>query len=143
MSKSKTFEILTLSIILLYGSLLNVFSQAIEIGNDHNKYFKISGNITSNDGMCLHVVAIGQEEDKNGYKQDEVERFINWFGSGETQGEFAAEFASLPANQKALEMTDPEVLEAYEAIPPQELDWLFVRDNISQWVEKIELEYMP
>ncbi|MCC3266775.1 extracellular solute-binding protein [Arthrobacter gengyunqii] len=76
-------------------------------------------------------------------KQDEVERFINWFGSGETQGAFAAEFASLPANQKALEMTDPEVLAAYESIPPQELDWLFIRDNISQWVEKIELEYMP
>ncbi|MCC9195450.1 extracellular solute-binding protein [Arthrobacter sp. zg-Y820] len=75
--------------------------------------------------------------------QTEAERFIDWFGSGETQGAFAAEFASLPANQKALEMTDPEVLEAYEAIPPQEMDWLFVRDNISAWVEKIELEYMP
>ena len=76
-------------------------------------------------------------------KKDEVQRFINWFGSGETQGAFAAEFASLPANQLALEKTDPEVLEAYEAIPPQELDWLFIRDNMPQWVEKIELEYMP
>lgn len=76
-------------------------------------------------------------------KKEEVERFINWFGSGEVQGDFAAEFASLPANQKALEKTDPEVLTSYEAIPPQELDWLFIRDNISQWVEKIELEYMP
>ena len=40
-------------------------------------------------------------------------------------------------------MTDPEVLAAYDAIPPQDMDWEFVRDNISQWVEKIELEYMP
>ena len=76
-------------------------------------------------------------------QQDEVERFINWFGSGETQGAFAAEFASLPANEEALEMTDPEVIDAYAAIPPQEMDWEFIRDNISAWVEKIELEYMP
>lgn len=32
---------------------------------------EMDGNITSKDGMCLHVVAIGQAEDKNGYKQDE------------------------------------------------------------------------
>ena len=76
-------------------------------------------------------------------KQSEVERFINWFGSGDVQGAFAVEFKSLPANQKAIEMTDPEVLAAYDAIPPQDMDWEFVRDNISQWVEKIELEYMP
>ena len=65
MSKSKTFEILTLSIILLYGSLLNVFSQAIEIGNDHNKYFKISGNITSNDGPIPYAYVSIEELQMN------------------------------------------------------------------------------
>lgn len=65
MSKSKTFEILTLSIMLLFGSLLNVFSQAIEIGNDHNKYFKISGNITSNDGPIPYAYVSIEELQMN------------------------------------------------------------------------------
>ncbi|MBG6180436.1 extracellular solute-binding protein [Arthrobacter sp. CAN_A1] len=76
-------------------------------------------------------------------KQEETQRFIDWFGSAEVQGGFAQEFSTLPANEGALEMADPAVLEQYESLPPQDLDWEFIRDNISPWVEKIELEYMP
>ncbi|MHA7276054.1 extracellular solute-binding protein [Arthrobacter sp. Hz1] len=76
-------------------------------------------------------------------KQDEAQRFIDWFGSAAVQGGFAQEFSTLPANEDALEMADPAVLEQYESLPPQDLDWEFIRDNISPWVEKIELEYMP
>ncbi|MEE1063179.1 MAG: carboxypeptidase-like regulatory domain-containing protein, partial [Paludibacteraceae bacterium] len=65
MSKSKTFEILTLSIVLFFGSLLNVFSQAIENGNDHNKYYKISGNITSNDGPIPYAYVSIEELQMN------------------------------------------------------------------------------
>ena len=65
MSKSKTFEILTLSIVLFFGSLLNVFSQAIENGNNHNKYYKISGNITSNDGPIPYAYVSIEELQMN------------------------------------------------------------------------------
>ena len=65
MSNYKTLEILTLSIILLYGSLLNVFSQAIENGNNHNKYYKISGNITSNDGPIPYAYVSIEELQMN------------------------------------------------------------------------------
>ena len=64
MSNYKTLEILTLSIILLYGSLLNVFSQAIENGNNHNKYYKISGNITSNDGPIPYAYVSIEQDDR-------------------------------------------------------------------------------
>lgn len=76
-------------------------------------------------------------------KQELAEQFIDWFGSAEVQGEFAAEFSAYPVNTEALAQALPEVVERMESLPRQEIDWAFTRENISQWVEKTELEYLP
>jgi iron(III) transport system substrate-binding protein len=36
----------------------------------------------------------------------------------------------------------PEVVEFFNTLKQQDIDWNFVQENIGSWVEKIELEYM-
>jgi iron(III) transport system substrate-binding protein len=76
-------------------------------------------------------------------KQDQAEKFIDWFGSAEVQGEFAQEFAAYPVNEKARAEALPEVIELIDSLEKQDIDYGFVRENISAWVEKTELEYLP
>jgi len=76
-------------------------------------------------------------------KTEQAQEFIDWFGSAEVQGEFAAEFSAYPVNETARAQALPEVVTLIESLPKQDIDFAFVRENISGWVEKTELEYLP
>lgn len=76
-------------------------------------------------------------------KQTQAEEFIDWFGSAEVQGEFAQEFSAYPVNETARAEALPEVIELIDSLEKQDIDYGFVRENISAWVEKTELEYLP
>lgn len=76
-------------------------------------------------------------------RQETAEEFIDWFGSAEVQGEFAAEFAAYPVNEGAKAKALPEVAEMMESLPKQDIDWALTRERIGEWVEKTELEYLP
>lgn len=79
----------------------------------------------------------------NGTKNlEEAQRFVNWFGSAEVQGEWAQQFSTLPANEKAVPMAN-EFNQEIAKIPAQDIDWTLVAQNIDAWCEKILLEYMP
>lgn len=79
----------------------------------------------------------------NGTKNmEEAQRFVDWFGSAEIQGEWAQEFSTLPANVNAVGMAD-EFNQEIAKIPAQDIDWSLVSENIDAWCEKITLEYMP
>lgn len=80
---------------------------------------------------------------KGSDNQDEAKKFVDWFGSGEVQGRWAAEFDALPVNEAALAETKPEVVEFDERFTRQDIDYAFVQENLDSWIEKIELEYMP
>ncbi|WP_079913283.1 extracellular solute-binding protein [Paenibacillus sp. 32352] len=71
-----------------------------------------------------------------------AERFVEWMGSAEVQGEFAAKFNAMPANTKAVDKASDSVKALYSSLKAQQLDWGFVADNIGKWVEKIELQIM-
>lgn len=79
----------------------------------------------------------------NGTKnEEEAKRFVEWFGSEQIQGEWAEQFSTLPANEKAVEKVNDFNKQIAE-IPVQQIDWNFVAQNIDEWCEKIELTYMP
>ncbi|HZG83726.1 extracellular solute-binding protein [Paenibacillus sp.] len=79
----------------------------------------------------------------NGTKKLETaQRFVEWMGTAEVQGAFAADFNAMPANTKAAEQANPSVKEMYASLKAQPLDWGFIADNVGQWVEKIELQIM-
>lgn len=75
-------------------------------------------------------------------KMDEALRFVEWFGSAQIQGEWAEQFGTMPANEVAAEKADPKQQDLC-SIPAQDIDWALVAENIDEWCEKIELEYLP
>ncbi|MCF2941841.1 extracellular solute-binding protein [Paenibacillus alkaliterrae] len=75
-------------------------------------------------------------------KQETAERFVEWMGTAEVQGEFAAQFNAMPANTKAAEQANEAVKQLYSTLKAQALDWGLIANNIDQWVEKIELQIM-
>lgn len=74
-------------------------------------------------------------------KQATAERFVDWLGSA-VQGEFAAQFNSMPANTQAAEQANESVKALYASLKPQDLDWAFIAEHMDQWAEKIELQIM-
>ncbi len=75
-------------------------------------------------------------------KKDQAEKFINWFGSADLQGEWAQQFSSMPVNKGAIAKAKPEVVMFHENLKHQDIDWKFAQTNIAGWIEKIELEYV-
>lgn len=71
----------------------------------------------------------------------EAQRFIDWFGSAQIQGEWAEQFSTLPANEYAIDKAN-EFNQYIATIPAQDIDWALVAENIDAWCEKIELTYM-
>ena len=73
---------------------------------------------------------------------EEAQHFVEWFGSAQIQGEWAVEFSTLPANEKAVDKAN-EFNQYIATIPAQNIDWALVAKNIDAWCEKIELTYIP
>lgn len=68
--------------------------------------------------------------------------FANWFGPAALQTEWMEQFGSIPCQPAALEAAPEDVKEFIGKVHPQDLDWGFISENIEQWVEKCELEFM-
>ncbi|MBQ0134158.1 MAG: extracellular solute-binding protein [Clostridiales bacterium] len=108
-----------------------------------NEFGTTSGWAIPEVGVPYAVEGIGLV---NGVQNDEAKyaealRFIEWFGSAEIQGEWAEQFGTMPANEKAAEKADAVQAEIC-SIPAQDIDWAVVAANIDDWCEKITLEYM-
>jgi iron(III) transport system substrate-binding protein len=76
-----------------------------------------------------------------GTEQEETaQKFIDWYGSAEVQGAFAAKFNAMPANVEAQDQVTDFQKEVFANVKSQDIDWAFVTENIDAWVEKLELE---
>ncbi|AKG37976.1 hypothetical protein VK70_24920 [Paenibacillus durus ATCC 35681] len=69
-----------------------------------------------------------------------AKEFIEWFGTAEVQGAFAAKFSYLPANKDALKDAPQNVKDIADAVTVQDIDWKFASDHIEEWVQKVELQ---
>ena len=68
--------------------------------------------------------------------------FLNWFGSSEIQLAWSDAWGTIPAQEDAIEKVDDDIQEMVKKLEPQKLDWEFIAENIDDWVEKAELEYV-
>ena len=79
----------------------------------------------------------------NGTKNlEEAQRFVDWVGSAQIQGEWAETFSTLPANEKAVEKAN-DFNKVIATLPAQDIDCAVVAENIDAWCEEIQLNYMP
>jgi iron(III) transport system substrate-binding protein len=108
---------------------------------EREKSFKVNvETVVPSVGVPLAVeqVALVKGTDK----KEQAQKFIDWFGSADVQGEWAQQFNSMPVNKSAAAKAKPEVVEFFDGLKQQDIDWNFVQENMGAWVEKIELEYM-
>lgn len=91
-------------------------------------------------GLPTNTNHIGVVDKEDEAIQEEAERFVNWLGSTETIGEYAAEYGILPTNQSAVEFASPQMKELAETMTVQDIDWEFVNAHIEDWIAKIQLE---
>ena len=79
---------------------------------------------------------------KGSKKVETAKEFINWFGTADIQGQWAEEFSTMPANENAMDKASDANKFLSENYKVQDIDWTFVTENIDEWMEKIELEYL-
>ena len=109
---------------------------------DQQKAYKVkSGAVVPAVGVPYAVEQVGIV--KGSKRQEQARKFVDWFGSAETQGLWAKQFNSVPVNQKALASANPEAVAFDKQFKAQDIDWTFVQTNLGPWMEKIQLEYMP
>lgn len=69
--------------------------------------------------------------------------FADWFGASDLQAEWSQKFGTIPASPKALESAPQEVKDFIAKVPtPQKMDYKLIAENIDQWIEKVELEFV-
>ena len=108
---------------------------------EREKSFKVNvETVVPSVGVPLAVEQIALVKGTD--KKEQAQKFIDWFGSADVQGEFALQFNSMPVNKSAAAKAKPEVVEFFNGLKQQDIDWNFVQENMGSWVEKIELEYM-
>ncbi|ACL41786.1 extracellular solute-binding protein family 1 [Pseudarthrobacter chlorophenolicus A6] len=108
---------------------------------DREKSFKVNvETVMPSVGVPLAVEQIALV--KGTKKKDQAQKFIDWFGSADVQGQFAKQFNAMPVNKSAQAQANPEVVDFFADLKQQDIDWEFVQENMGAWVEKIELEYM-
>jgi len=77
----------------------------------------------------------------NGTKKlDTAQRFVEWFGSAEMQGKFAAEFSAMPVIPEAANQAPDHIKQLFGNMKAQPLNWSFIAEHIDLWAEKIELQ---
>lgn len=104
------------------------------------QYGTDTGYVTPECGIPYLVESVGIISGSE--KQEEAQRFVDWFGSAQIQGEWAQQFSTLPANTNAVSMAN-EFNQEIADLPAQDIDWSFVTDHLDDWCEEIELNYIP
>ncbi|OQY32533.1 MAG: hypothetical protein B6241_10655 [Spirochaetaceae bacterium 4572_59] len=104
-------------------------------------YNTVFGVMTPEVGVPFVVEQLGVLEGTD--SQETAKAFVEWFGSSEVQAAWAQEFGTSPANSVAMKSAKAEAVELDKVLSKaQYIDWAFVLENVNQWVEKIELEFI-
>ncbi len=98
--------------------------------------------INPEQGVIVMREQVGILDKGPDHDYETAEKFVEWFGTADLQGEWAQEFGSLPVNEGALDQALPRMQEIAENTTPMDIDWDFVGEYIDLWIEKIELEIL-
>jgi iron(III) transport system substrate-binding protein len=79
---------------------------------------------------------------KNGKNEARAKQWVDWIGSAEIQSEWSERFGHIPTNRDTHSTFTPELREAMARCHPQNVDWALVAENLDQWMEKIQLEFV-
>ncbi|MEW6973778.1 extracellular solute-binding protein [Trueperella pyogenes] len=111
----------------------------------------LAGKVTREQQFGVKTIAISPEIGvpmvhqftgvvKGSKNTERAKAFVDWFGSAEMQSKWSKKFATAPMNKNT--EGNPEVIAFTDSFKAQEIDWAFVGDNLAQWIEEINLNYM-
>lgn len=86
---------------------------------------------------------IGIVNKGDGHDYTAAQNFVDWFGSAEVQGAWAAEFGTFPVHPVAQDQASDRINEIMDATEVMDVDWEFVNEYLDLWIEKVELEILP
>jgi iron(III) transport system substrate-binding protein len=95
--------------------------------------------VPSDVGVPIVHQSIGLVKGSDNAKSKE---FIDWLGSAEVQAAWSQQFFTAPTNQDALADADQEAVDQTASFEAQDIDWVWVAENLKSWVEEIELNYL-
>lgn len=120
-----------------YPILMMWASGAIERGNKFNyKYGVMKPEI----GVPVVVEQLSLI--KGSKNKETAQKFIDWCGSAEFQGEWAKQFGTIPVLPAALAMAPEQNKVLRNEIKIQDMDWKYVASHIDSWIEKVQLQYI-
>lgn len=100
-----------------------------------------TGIICPEDGVVTTVEQVGIIN-KSSKDYTTAKKFVDWFGSGEVQGDWAEKFGSLPVNTVAFQKSTGRMKEISEITKIQSIDYDYVSSMLDKWFEKVELEIL-
>ncbi|MFP5312706.1 MAG: extracellular solute-binding protein, partial [Actinomycetes bacterium] len=88
---------------------------------DREKSFKVNvDTVMPSVGVPLAVEQVALV--KGTKKKEQAQKFIDWFGSADVQGQFAQQFNSMPVNKGAQAKASPEAVKFFADLKQQDLD---------------------
>lgn len=94
-------------------------------------------------GVFSMAEQIGIVNKGDDYDYTSAQNFVDWFGSPEIQGAWAAEFGSYPVHPDAQSHASDRINEIMDTTHVMDVDWNFINEYLDLWVEKVELEILP
>lgn len=98
------------------------------------------GIVNPSYGVPQTIEQVGILKKKN--QKSSTKKFVNWLGSADLQGKWAKKFGTAPVNKDAESSMDPRVKEIMKETTPQKVDYDFVNNHLSKWVEHVELNIL-
>lgn len=71
---------------------------------------------------------------------DKAKKFVDWWGSPKFMAVYANKFGQTPAHPEAVAMSNDKIKKYATMVQPQPVDWMWVTENLSDWLETIELD---
>lgn len=96
--------------------------------------------IYAKNGDPTNTNQIGVVASKDEEAVEEAKRFVNWIGSAEVIGAYAAANGNIVANTKAEAQMSSIAQEVKANYTSQEADWTYINSMMDEWVAKIQLE---
>lgn len=118
--------------------MLNWFGGVFRVADSSGMEFKI---VNTEGGTP--VIAEGIGIIKGTDKPDLAKKFVDWWGSPEFMAKYANKFGQTPAHPEAIANSNDKIKSYAKMVTAQPIDWLWVTENQSDWLETIELDIMP
>ncbi len=117
--------------------MLNWFGGVFRVADSSGMEFKI---VNTKGGTPVIAEGIGIIKGTDNLSL--AQKFVDWWGSPTFMAKYANTFGQTPAHPEAIANSNDKIKAYAKMVTAQPVDWLWVTENQSDWLETIELDIM-